>query len=160
MLQTFCGVSRETGRDSEADAVVTNSTSQSRPFRLGPVGYAKWKTVAVILPLHASLGPEDGFFSYCPESIHWTDQEFLERLKSNDIPMKEMRVGLHEGIVMPAELVLQFPTQRPGCHFVCKGYVPEIRALTQEQLVFERKHVAPFMRNAVKRVIIDDWRNY
>lgn len=30
----------------------------------------------------------------------------MERLKSNDIPVKEMRVGLHERIVMPAELVL------------------------------------------------------
>jgi hypothetical protein len=153
-------VSRETGRDSEADVVVTNQTCESRPFMLGPVGFTKRKAVTVILPLDESLGPEGGFFSYCPQSIHWTQQELQERLNSGNIPMEEMRVALTQAILVLAELVVQFPAQKPNCHFVTKNYVPNIQHLNEDQKAFEREHVVPFTRNAVKRIVIDDWKKY
>jgi hypothetical protein len=94
---------------------------------MGPGGHPAGMAIVLIRPLRQSLGPEDGFFSIYEESHLLSEQEFLRRLQAGELP-KPSPVRVLEGqvLVVTADLWIKFPRDKPGCDFVCKGYMPGV----------------------------------
>jgi hypothetical protein len=141
---------QEAGNRSEP--VVVNKTDANRPYRLGPVGYERGRVITLIFPLTNNLE-----FFYAPQSFLWERQEFVERLASAEITLDKILVPQNEGILVSAELVIQFPSKQ-DCDFVCCYYSLDHPRLGSADFKFEDNHIIHFNRSSAKSFMIDNWR--
>ncbi|QKX60495.1 uncharacterized protein TRUGW13939_07640 [Talaromyces rugulosus] len=156
IFQTFLKIAQSEGTTTDPVVAVTNDTRTSRLYRIGPVGQDIGKAITLILPLDKNLDSDEGFFSYYPGSARWTREQFEDILASKDRKSKALHLPLRDGLLLPEGLVVEYPSEKPCCHYISKTYIAKVPALDELLLRWEATHIIPCTRYISGAMVIDD----